>query len=246
MRERKAQKILRQVKDTYHEIAEDFDRTRKNAGKEFAEFAKYVKESSHIIDLGCGNGRLLLFLEELFKNDPKPFYKYLGIDNSPSLLKIAQRNFPHQNFIEGDQLEIPVEHGIADVVFNIRAFHHIPSKTLRIQALSEMNRILRENGVLIITVWNLWQKKYLKYLLAGILRFFYTLGGYAPNDTLIPWGKKARRYYHAFTPFELHKLVSRCGFEIEEQFYVKDGMRVPWKRCHDIVIVAKKVTNAHD
>ena len=236
MRERKAQKILRQVRNTYSEIAEDFDRTRKNAGKEFKEFAKYVKENSHIIDLGCGNGRLLFFLQELFKNNPKPFYKYLGIDNSPSLLKIAKKNFPHQNFIEGDQLKIPVEHGIADIVFNIRAFHHIPSKKMRIQALNEMNRILRENGILIITVWNLWQKKYLKYILGGILRFIYTLGGYAPNDTLIPWGKKARRYYHAFTPMELHKLVSGCGFEIEELYYVS----------HDIVIVAKKVTPTHD
>jgi hypothetical protein len=105
-----------------------------------------------------------------------------------------------------------------------------------------MHRVLKNNGTVIITVWNLWQKNYRKYIFQGILRFIYSLGGYAVNDTFIPWGKKAKRYYHAFTPSELNKIAVAAGFEIEDLFYVKDGLRVPFKESHDIVMVAKKIT----
>ena len=57
-----------------------------------------------------------------------------------------------------------------------------------------MKRILKDKGILIISVWNLWQKKYWKELLLGFLRSIITLGTYDNNDTFIAWGKKEKRY----------------------------------------------------
>lgn len=241
MREKKAKKLLHHVKSTYTDIAEEFDKTRQFPIKEFDLFKAYIKQNSTIIDIGCGNGRLVSSLKKANIS-----HHYLGIDNNNKLLEKAKKNFPQENFIEGDQLKIPLGENIADIIFNIRAFHHIPSKKLRIQALREMQRVLKKNGILIVTVWNLYQKKYWGSLFKAIFRFIVTLGSYAPNDTFISWGKKAKRYYHAFTPMELHNVIKDAGFEIEEEYCIKDGNRVPFKESHDIVIIAKKIASYED
>lgn len=243
MRQKKAKKILEHVKSTYDIIGEEFDETRQQPIKEFKLFEQWLKPGMHILDLGCGNGRLLRSLHETLKDEPKPAFNYLGVDNSETMLRMAKKNHPHENFIQGDHLKIPSKDGAIDMIFNIRAFHHLPSKKMRLQALAEMNRVLQPNGILVITVWNLLRPGFWKPALKAFLRFIYTLGGYGWKDFFIPWGKKAKRYYHAFTPMELMKLVTNTGFEIEELFAVKDGIKTPLRQSHDIVIIARKMTN---
>lgn len=207
MREKTAKKILAKVKKTYDEIAEDFSQTRDRAWPEFEKFSKHLKSHFEILDLGCGNGRLYQYL--------KPA-NYLGIDSSKKLLDEARKLHPEGKFIEGDQQEIPTEDGKFNVVFSIAALHHIPSKKLRKKTISEIVRVLKKDGILILTVWNLFQKKYLKYLFKGALIWLLTLGKYDWNDTFIPWGKeKLPRYYHAFTEKELRRLLKK-DFEILE------------------------------
>lgn len=237
MRQRKAKKVLKTVVSTFNEIGEEFDRTRQIPVKEFEHFKPYIKPEANIIDLGCGNGRLIKSLP------PETKTHYLGIDNSEKMLEIARKNHPGQTFAKGDLLDIPANNASTDVIFCIRTFHHLPSKKLRAQALREMNRVLEPNGFLVITVWNLLQKRFWKFFAAAILRFIFTLGGYAWNDLFIPWSGGAKRYYHAFSPMELNNLVTNSGFEIEELFAVKDGNRVPLKESHDIVIIARKNNN---
>jgi ubiquinone/menaquinone biosynthesis C-methylase UbiE len=231
MRQKKAEKIHGQVKTTYDTIGEDFDETRQIPVKEFALFEPYIKPDMHVLDLGCGNGRLLKSLIGC---------GYLGMDGSETMVRLAKKNFPHGNFVKGDMLEIPAKDGTFDLVFNIRAFHHLPGKQMRLAALAEINRVLRPNGVMVITVWNMLRGQFWKQALKAILRSIFTLGNYSWKDFFIPWGKKAKRYYHAFTPMELLKLVTNSGFEIEELFSVKDGQKVPLKVSHDIVIIARK------
>jgi tRNA (uracil-5-)-methyltransferase TRM9 len=234
MRQKKAKIILSKLKNTYDEIAEDFDKTRQYSVSEFECFKPYLKDNSTVLDLGCGNGRLLKSLK-----DHK--CSYIGVDNNEKLINIAKSGFPSHIFKVGDFLDIPLEQDAADIIFCLRSFHHLPSRKMRLLALSEMRRVLKTNGILIITVWNIWQRKYLKELFKAFFRFIFTFGSYAPNDTFITWNKKAKRYYHAFTPMEINKIISKAGFEIEELFYVKNGNRVPFKQSHDIVIIAKKV-----
>lgn len=244
MRQKKAKKVLEQVKQTYDTIAAEFSETRHKVGKDFDLFTPYVQPGQLIVDLGCGNGRLLWFLSQISKNWPQPTYHYLGIDNSEHVLKEAKKLFPDENFIKGDQLNIPIENNEVDVLFNIRAFHHLPHRSHRLMALGEMKRVLKKDGILIITVWNLWQPRYLHHILKGLLRSIITMGAYSPSDTFIPWGKKAKRYYHAFVPGELKKLIENIGFELIECFGQKNGERVPFSKSRDIVIVARKTAGS--
>ncbi len=229
MKDKKAKKILEDVKTTYNTIAGDFSNTRNRAENEFEKFEKYITGDKKILDLGCGNGRLLLFLKGIIKEKDLS-QNYSGVDNSEQLLKIAREKHPGINFILGDQLQIPLKNESCDLIFNIRAFHHIPSKQLRNDALKEMKRVLKDDGILMISVWNLWQKKYLLELASAFARCILTSGGYAYNDTLIKWGKQRKRYYHAFTRREFQKTVERGGLKIHDFSNVG----------HDYVIIAGK------
>ena len=236
MRQRKAKKTLEAVKTTYNDIGEEFDRTRSEPVSEFPFYRPYLKPGAHIADIGCGNGRLLKSLQE----DKNTRYDYTGIDNSEKMIALATSAHPAEKFIKGDLLDIPLQDGSQDVVFVIRAFHHLPDRKTRMKALFELNRILKPGGILIITVWNLWQNIFTITLLRSILRFIYTFGAYGWNDFSVPWGKNNNRYYHAFTPSELANLITKSRFELEEEFCVRKDKKVQFKQAHDIVVIAKR------
>ena len=225
MKEKKAKKVLEHVKATYGNIAESFSSTRHYIGREFTTFLPYLQKAKHILDLGCGNGRFVRFLKE-----KKLKANYTGIDNAQSFIDICKKEFPHHQFQQGDQLQIPLKDKTIDLILNIRAFHHLPSKKYRLKALEEMHRVLENGGILIISVWNLWQWKYWKQLITAIIRSIISFGSYSYNDTFIPWQKDHKRYYHAFTKNELKKTVQQGGFSILKECEVGK----------DFIIIAKK------
>jgi len=209
MNQKTTKELLKKIQADYNSIADDFSQTRQSGWKEFQLFLKYIKSNDKLADLGCGNGRLLSFIQKHRK------IQYIGIDNSQNLLKEAKRQFPKAKFIEGNLLKLPLKNQSYDVATSIASFHHIPSEKLRNKALKEMHRIIKKNGILILTNWNLFQPKYKKYIWQARLRYIYSFGKYHSRDTFIPWSKTGiKRYYHAFTIKELRKLLKKNGFEI--------------------------------
>ncbi|NIA01922.1 MAG: methyltransferase domain-containing protein [Nitrospirae bacterium] len=200
MNEIVAKELLKKVVEDYDSIADSFDKTRKNQWKEFEIFLPYIKNGSNFADIGCGNGRFLKFLNKHKKVD------YVGIDNSNKLLNKAKKENPDVKFLLGDMLDVPLDKNTQDVVGCIAAFHHLPTEELRKIAVSEFSRILKKNGILILTVWNLYQAKYEKYIGEN--------PNYGPQDSFIPWEKSGiNRYYYAFKAKELKKILEE-KFEI--------------------------------
>ncbi|MDP2642647.1 MAG: class I SAM-dependent methyltransferase [Candidatus Peregrinibacteria bacterium] len=210
MREKTAISLLKKVKKDYTEISEEFDKTRKTKWEEFDNFLKYIKDKNIVADVGCGNGRFYEFLKK------HKTTKYIGIDNNKKLLEKAKKE-KNAKFIKGDLLKIPLKKESVNVVLEIASLHHIPSKKLREKAIKEVNRVLKKNGIFIVSVWNLFQPKYKKYIKKAFLRAILTLGKYDFRDTFIPWAKKAERYYYAFKEKELKRLLETNNFEIIEQ-----------------------------
>lgn len=204
----RTKRILRKIKNDYTLIAKEFNVSRSAPWPEFDLFLHFLKlaqpadadkirkrEKIRLLDLGCGNGRLFNFLKH------ESNIKYFGIDNNRSLLQIAKKNHPDGTFRYGDALALPFRAASFDTVWCIAVLHHIPAE-LQLRALQEMYRVLKKNGTLMLTVWNLWQPKYKKYIDPKTHR------------ALIPWGteKKIKRYYYAFRPRELHQLLTAAGF----------------------------------
>lgn len=223
------------VTKTYDEISKEFSDTRSFAGKEFEPFREYLRPGQNIMDLGCGNGRLLQYLEKEASAWHQKTFSYHGVDTSQNLLAEARKKYPHRTFQVGEMTKIPAKDNSVDVLFCIRAFHHLPNMETRLQALKEIKRVVKPHGIIILTVWNLWQKKYWRQLVKAVVRSIVTLGRYAPNDTFIPWGKgKKPRYYHAFTLSELQRLSVKSGLNILELSKAEKSTN-----SHDFILIAK-------
>lgn len=234
MRESTAKKLLKKVKNDYNQIAGEFSDTRNYQWEEFNFFKKYLYEGANILDLGCGNGRLLNFLYQNFLNSN---FSYIGVDNSEKLLEEAHKKFPKAIFLPGDHLSIPLESNTIDIVFSIASFHHIPSKKLRIAALEEMKRVTKKDGKIILVVWNLWQKKYLKNIFLAIFKSILTFFNYAPNDLFISWRNKQKRYYHAFLPFEIKELLSKTNLKIVEEIPANRLEKTSFFKCRNYCLI---------
>lgn len=202
-----AKYLLEKTRKDYNLIAEDFSRTRWNIWAEFKIFRDYVKEGDSVLDVGCGNGRLLELLERKHIN-------YLGIDISEKLIDLARKKYPQNDFLVADNLNLPFPDDKFDKVFSVAVLHTIPSEELRKKALSELKRVLKPNGLLILTVWDMWRKDTFGILLRY---YFFKLIGKSKldfGDAFVPWAQKTERYYHFFTKRELQSLVEKSGFEI--------------------------------
>lgn len=212
---KKSQEILKLVKRNYQEIAASFDATRKKeVWPEIRNLAADTKDGYRVLDVGCGNGRLLEALKE------KNIY-YLGVDNSAELIKLAESNYKGRKFLVEDILNLNnIAETDFDRVYCLAVLQHVPSHELRLQALRQMSAKLNESGLLIISVWNLWQSaKHSPLLLKNF--WLKILGKYKLdyNDLLFPWkdssGKPvSERYYHAFTKKELKKLARLAELKV--------------------------------
>jgi len=237
MKDKYAKYLLKKIKKDYEEIAEHFSETRVKLWKDIIFLADFVKDGDKILDLGSGNGRLF----ELFKDRR---IDYIGIDLSKKLIEIARdkyKNYTNVKFFIGDALKTEFDNNSFDFIYAIALLHQIPSKTYRIKFLNEAKRILKREGFLILTVWNLWQKKYIKYVIKTFFLKTKIPGSTKLDfkDTFIPWKKRngtiINRYYHAFTIKELRKLVKVAGFKIIDVGYTKRNGKKP-----NIFLIAQK------
>jgi ubiquinone/menaquinone biosynthesis C-methylase UbiE len=196
--------ILQEVKRTYSAIAHEFDATRDRLWPEFKAFLKEIekrfiyKKRLAALDVGCGNGRLSHFL----KNYP---LNYVGVDNNRTMLRIAKKKNPNAIFKYAEITKLPFPSHSFDTVWCIAVLHHLPTKKLRLQALREIKRVLKPDGLLCLTVWNLWQPKYRKYI------------NQKTHNAAIPWKEKILRYYYAFKQNEFRDLLKNAGLNKMKQ-----------------------------
>jgi len=223
-----AEYLLKKTKEDYDLIAEEFSQTRGFLWEELKTFKDLVKDEEKVLDLGCGNGRLLELLQ-----DKK--IEYVGLDNSQKLIEIAKEKHPNFQFLVADAFSLPFLENSFDKVFSISVFHHIPSEEFRLKFLEEIKRILRPKGILILTVWNLWQKRYFLLLLKfSILKLFFR-SRLDVKDIFIPWGKKIDRYFHCFTKSEIEKLIKKVNLKI-----LNSGKLKSQSGRHHLYLIAKK------
>jgi len=213
MKPETAAQILQLVKKNYQQIAVEFDLSRrKMVWPILEEYCQKLPSGLNILDLGCGNGRLLTTLQD----KPKT---YLGIDNSPALIALAQANYPDNKFLVGDMLAEQTFSGEKyDRIFCLAALQHIPGKDLRIKALQLIKQALAVNGEAIISNWNIWQSKHRLKIFHSFLNKLLGKNNLDFGDIIFPWQNQVgvpggERYYHAFTKRELRKLAQQAGFK---------------------------------
>lgn len=232
MKKETVEKTLKETEAGYDLMAGKFSETRKYFWRGLEFIADYAKTGDKVLDFGCGNGRLLeLFID---KN-----IDYIGVDISEKLIEIAKEKYPEkansfQKISSSDILALPDNY--FNAVFSIAVFHHFPSEKYRENVAKELYRITKKDGHIIITVWNLYQKKYLKNIIKNWLNKMRGDGDLDWNDCFISFtnnaGNKFQRFHHAFTKRELYKLFSNAGFQIEKCEIINN---------RNILLIGKKV-----
>lgn len=227
-----ARQLVEKTLSDYGLISEHFSKTRSFFWHDLAFIKNLVIPGERILDLGCGNGRLLELLKEKDIN-------YLGVDNSEKLIDIARKKYPQKRFMVADALDLPLPDNYFDKVISIAVFHHIPSKELRFEFLRQVKKVLKPEGKLILTVWSLNRKRFFKYHLKYLFLKVIGKSELDFKDILYPWkssrGKTiVKRYLHCFTKRELENLIEKLGFQVKEISFSDDKKR-------NIYVIAKRL-----
>ncbi len=165
------------------------------------------------LDCGCGSGGYLLAFDSLEGVDAH------GLEYEEAKVSLArQRGIAEDRILQGDIQSMPYEDGYFDAVLLNEVLEHIPDHH---KGLSEVNRILRPGGILLVFSPN----RCYPFETHGVSsrRTGKGLPHYVP---FIPWiplplGQKffdypARNYW----PGELRRLLQRHGFRVLGRDYL--------------------------
>jgi ubiquinone/menaquinone biosynthesis C-methylase UbiE len=203
MDEKKINEIFNQLEAGYDQMADKFSGTRKFFWRDLEFIADYVKKGDKILDFGCGNGRLLEIL-----NDKK--IDYTGADISGELIKLAKQKYKGKN-VEFIKITSSDSLSFSDNYFNvavsIAVFHHFPESYAQEMA-KELYRILGMGGKIVVTVWNLEQERFQKFIKDK------------SKDLYIPFkdnsGEEFGRYHRKYNAEDLEYIFLSAGFKTKK------------------------------
>ena len=183
-----------ELRSTYDRVAEDYaeqfrdEMDKKPFDRKMLDWlVEKVGGLGIICDMGCGPGQIARYLHSRG-------VKACGVDLSPAMVQQAQSLNPEIPFQRGDMLALS---DVADDSYGgIAAFYsivHTPRKKV-VQALREFGRVLRPQGVLLLT-FHIGQE--IKHL-----------------DEW--WGKKVSVDFLFFETEEIKGYLTAAGFVLEE------------------------------
>ena len=229
--------IMGQVQQMYDEIGSHFSRTRqKTYGNEGSsnwpvtdKYLKTLKPGQNVLDIGCGNGKLASGLPD--------GVGYTGTDFSNTLLVEAKKLYPDKDFRFGNVVES--EHwsklGKYDAIFCVAVLHHIPDVDSQVKVLKAAKEHLKKGGFLYLTVWNLWQEKFLQNHLDST-----ELKKTDEKWVEIPYNKDWKRFCVAFDIQTLTNIMTDAGLDVSEIFYADSlGNKSDLMRGQNLVCVAR-------
>ncbi len=101
-----------------------------------------------VLDVGCGNGRLL--------SEYKEAGTKIGLDTSLQLLQAAKKREPGFWLVCGQAEDLPFKDAIADLSVSVRVFQHLQTPE---QAFSEMVRVTKPSGYVALENYNKFNLK---------------------------------------------------------------------------------------
>ncbi|MDD3190594.1 MAG: class I SAM-dependent methyltransferase [Candidatus Pacebacteria bacterium] len=219
------QKMTEKVRSDYNLIAREWDLSRSRPSQLKLDLVNEVEEGTELLDIGCGNGVMFPYVNE------KGAY-YFGLDIAENLIEIATERYTDKigegraKFVVGDATDLPVRDDEFDFVISFAVLHHIPSEELRKKFFDEIQRALRPNGKVKITVWNLFNDWAHDRFDIGS-----QLAGKISGDVTIPWkgteGQFINRFVHQFSKEELYVLAENAGFfDVRIDYFNRGGKKV--------------------
>ena len=163
-----------------------------------------------ILDVGCGFGYGSTMLLQMCKQA----CTVVAIDTSSTALSYAKRKYSGPIYIRADAQAFPFKDMSFDSVVALEVIEHVDNG---IHLLREVHRVLRDEGILILSTPNIDHLRN---------RFKNAL-----FKKELPRGKLKNPYHkHEYMPKELSRLLESTGFTIEEKW----GQILPFPLVHKL------------
>ena len=190
-------------KDPYQRVAGLYERFFESINKGLRVLGVRLHlppKGGSILDVGCGTG---VHLDTYSRFECKLF----GIDNSPSMLKLARERLGTKaELLQADATETPYKPNSFDLILCMLVLHEMDDE-VRSRVLSEMKRLLKADGRVLLIDFHAGRPSQLKGWLSKLLIVLTELAA----------GRKHfRNYRHFMSIGGLPALIERSKFAIEK------------------------------
>lgn len=165
---------------------------------------KIIKELkfNYCLDVGCASGYMIAQIAKEF-----PLAKYIGVDIYDKAIRYAKVKYPNIGFKIASSENLPYKNGSFDLILFYETIEHVDNPK---EALREIQRVLKKNGTLILTMDS-------GSLLFRIIWWFWE------NSTGKVW---QGAHLHPFTHKELEQLIVDSKYKIKRKIFSHLGMEV--------------------
>ncbi len=105
------------------------------------------KNIEKIVDVACGTGDMMGFWQKQAQKAGVSIDKLIGVDPSVGMVDVAKKKFPDFEYHIAKATEIPLEKEVADI---LSITYGIRNVVERQEAFYEFNRVLKQNGLVVI------------------------------------------------------------------------------------------------
>ncbi|MDP3778751.1 MAG: class I SAM-dependent methyltransferase [bacterium] len=127
---------------SYEEIAAERSKRRGDIywwGEKFCHFSEFIGRGM-ILDIGCGHGKDAIMFEE------DVCYRYVGIDISTAMMKLARTHAPHAMFARMNMYQLGFPSQCFSGFWAAASLLHIPKSRIT-EVLTEIKRVMKSGAI---------------------------------------------------------------------------------------------------
>jgi SAM-dependent methyltransferase len=215
-------KVLRDLNRVFYDtFADAFDASRARTEPGLMRILPEIAPGSHVLDLGCGQGRLAALLPQ--------DCRYIGIDNSEAMLALARTSVERQDLdleTHFTALDLTDSSWTADVpgpfdwIIMRAVLHHIPAYAHRCRLLRQTATLLKATGRILVANWQFLEIQRLQRRVLPWSEIGLKPTDIEPGDYLLDWKRDGygRRYVHLIEESETQALAQESSLKLCDMF----------------------------
>lgn len=179
-------------------------------------FQKYFNFKDKILDIGCGAGRTTIPIYNMGYKD------IIGLDIAERMIHSAKTISTNIEFVVGDTTNLQYDDNTFNkAIFSFNGIMLIPRIEIRLKALKEINRVLKEDGYFIFSSPYMDNKLQSKFWISEKKKWEqgkFDIRLYEFGDLLMEDNDIKDIFIHIPEISEVMKCLNEAGFEVVEYF----------------------------